>query len=200
MEGDLELVERFRSGDDAAFAAIYVRYRPVVQAVLRERVRCREDAEDLAQETFEIAYRALARFEGRSRLSTWLVGIAKNVQRRAHRHASRWVTTGRAVDPFEDAGIGVDARLEDRADAHRVLGRCDSILAHAYGEAQREIFRLRYGENHSIRSVAVASGRSTDAVKASLSRMRKTLAERLSDVPHVRDARRAGEPGVDRAA
>jgi RNA polymerase sigma-70 factor (ECF subfamily) len=75
---DEELVRRAQRGDRAAFDQLVVRHRHRVYAVALRLTRNPADAEDALQETFLNAYRALGRFGGRARVSTWLYRIAAN--------------------------------------------------------------------------------------------------------------------------
>jgi RNA polymerase sigma-70 factor (ECF subfamily) len=75
---DEELVRRAQRGDRAAFDELVVRHRDRVYAVALRLTRSPADAEDALQDTFLNAYRALGRFGGRARVSTWLYRIAAN--------------------------------------------------------------------------------------------------------------------------
>lgn len=75
---DEELVRRAQRGDRAAFDELVVRHRDRVYAVALRLTRNPADAEDALQDTFLNAYRALPRFGGRARVSTWLYRIAAN--------------------------------------------------------------------------------------------------------------------------
>jgi RNA polymerase sigma-70 factor (ECF subfamily) len=75
---DEELVRRAQRGDRAAFDELVVRHRDRVFAVALRLTRNPADAEDALQDTFLNAYRALGRFGGRARVSTWLYRIAAN--------------------------------------------------------------------------------------------------------------------------
>lgn len=75
---DKELVRRVRRGDAAAFDLLYTRYQHKVHGLLGRYLTRPEDVEDIAQETFIKAYRALPRFRGESAFYTWLYRIAVN--------------------------------------------------------------------------------------------------------------------------
>jgi RNA polymerase sigma-70 factor (ECF subfamily) len=75
---DEELVRRAQRGDRTAFDELVVRHRDRVYAVALRLTRNPADAEDALQDTFLNAYRALGRFGGRARVSTWLYRIAAN--------------------------------------------------------------------------------------------------------------------------
>src|SRR5215475_10945229 len=75
---DAELVERYLSGDTAAFDEIMVRYERQIYRICYRFVDNREDAMDLAQEVFIKAFEHLATFRRESSLKTWLYRIAMN--------------------------------------------------------------------------------------------------------------------------
>ena len=75
---DEELVRRAQRGDRGAFDELVARHRDRVYAVALRLTRNPADAEDALQDTFLNAYRALGRFGGRARVSTWLYRIAAN--------------------------------------------------------------------------------------------------------------------------
>ena len=69
---DEELIERARSGDRAAFGDLVERHQQAVFRAALAALRSREDAEDVAQDTFVAAFRKLDRFRGESSFRTWL--------------------------------------------------------------------------------------------------------------------------------
>jgi len=172
---DQERVRRVLDGSQDAFREIYdASCRPVYACTLK-RVSDPVEAEDLTQETFVQLYRSLKSYEGRSSLLTWTFGIAHNLCSRYFRHRSRWMvapTETRALDER-----AVESTVERYIDAVRVLDRCDRVLASSRRPAHREIFHLRYGQSHSIRTIAEKTGKTNDAVKVSLRRSRAALAD-----------------------
>jgi RNA polymerase sigma-70 factor (ECF subfamily) len=89
-DDELDLVERAKRGDRAAFGVLVERYQRRVVGVALAVVHNPDDALELAQETFVRAFQNLPRFEERSSLSTWLYRIAANLaidfRRRENRH------------------------------------------------------------------------------------------------------------------
>ncbi len=182
---DRALVERVIAGEQDAFAEIYSSYFPRVYAFALRRVRDPAEAEDLTQETFVQLYRSLPSFEGRSSLLTWTFGIAHNVCSRYFRHCSRWMVGPKDARELEDRPV--EATIERRVDAARVLDRCDEILEANRRPAHQEIFHLRYGESHSIRAIAEKVGKSNEAVKVSLRRSRAVLTNNVPEIVIVLD-------------
>src|SRR5262245_55256323 len=100
-EPDGLLVARFRRGDREAFAGIVARYRRDIYRLSYRMTGNHQDADDVAQETFLRAYRALPRFRGDSALKTWLFRIALNLSINVGRsRASRRVEE----QPLDESG------------------------------------------------------------------------------------------------
>jgi RNA polymerase sigma-70 factor (ECF subfamily) len=82
MRADLPddtLVNAARAGDRAAFAALFARDRHLVFSYVFVRLRSREEAEDVMQETFVRAYLSLGRLRGAGAWQSWLMEIARNL-------------------------------------------------------------------------------------------------------------------------
>lgn len=77
-----ERVDALRAGDERAFAALVDELSPRMLRVARVYVAADATAEDVVQEAWLVVLRGLDRFEGRSLLSTWILGIVVNVARR----------------------------------------------------------------------------------------------------------------------
>lgn len=82
-ENDQELVRRVQSGDQSAFNVLVLKYQHRVLKLVSRFVRDAAEAEDVAQEAFLKAYRALASFRGDSAFYTWLYRIAINTAKNA---------------------------------------------------------------------------------------------------------------------
>jgi RNA polymerase sigma-70 factor (ECF subfamily) len=82
-ESDLALVERVQRGDKSAFDVLVLRYQHKVLKLIMRYIRDAMEAEDVAQEAFIKAYRALPGFRGESAFYTWLYRIAINTAKNA---------------------------------------------------------------------------------------------------------------------
>jgi RNA polymerase sigma-70 factor, ECF subfamily len=80
---DLMLVERTVAGDQKAFELLVVKYQRRIERLIGRMVRDTDLVEDIAQETFIRAYRALAQFRGEAQFYTWLYRIAVNTAKKA---------------------------------------------------------------------------------------------------------------------
>jgi len=77
-DGDWETVQQVQAGDFAAFDRLILKYRSRVLAIIYNLTANREDAADLAQDTFIKAFQSIQRFQGQSSFFTWLYRIAVN--------------------------------------------------------------------------------------------------------------------------
>jgi len=148
-------------------------------------VRDEQDAQDLVQETFLQAFKAIGSFEGRSELRTWLYRITYNAALMRQRGQRPTVSVEDAVQ--EDEGRVLPEQLLDwcclpEADLQTVEVREQLEKAvHDLPETLRAVFVLRELEDVSTQECADALGISTDLVKQRLHRARLWLRERLSD-------------------
>jgi RNA polymerase sigma-70 factor (ECF subfamily) len=82
-DSDLLLVERTLAGDQRAFELLVVKYQTRIQRLIGRMVRDVDLVEDIAQETFIRAYRALHQFRGDAQFYTWLYRIAVNTAKKS---------------------------------------------------------------------------------------------------------------------
>jgi RNA polymerase sigma-70 factor (ECF subfamily) len=130
------LVARARERDAAAFEQLIVAHAPPLQRMLRRILGNPPDAEDALQETFLKAWRAIDRFRGEARFSTWLYRIALNEARRkqaydAHRRA---LPIDDVMLELPDLGAGPDT-LAESAELELFIEQCVAELPANYREA-----------------------------------------------------------------
>jgi RNA polymerase sigma-70 factor (ECF subfamily) len=176
-ETDRKLVEAIRGGDAQAFAQLYTENVGRVVGYALAKLGSRGEAEDVAQDVFEAVHHGIAQFEGRSDLLVWIYGITRNlIHNRLRRRALvRWVP----IEEGEDQPCAEHEGPEGRALAREQLQQMQRAIEELSPE-QREILELRHGQKLSIRRIAELLARSEDAVKSSLYRTRKVLAQRLA--------------------
>ena len=111
-DADAPLIERIKQGDVRAFEMLVVKYQRRIERLIGRMVRDSDLVQDIAQETFIRAYRALGQFRGESAFYTWLYRIALNVAKRhlgqrrlcvAHAPADDEGTFGTEPAPSDDA-------------------------------------------------------------------------------------------------
>ena len=150
------LVARGQSGDKAALGRLYDETFPVVYRYALSATRNRQDAEDVAAETYERALRALCRYQSRDvPITAWLLRIAQNVVREHRNKRAPW----RVVDiaDFDVDGLPGSESLADG------IG-LDDLLS-ALTPAQREVMSLRLA-GLKVREIAAIQGRAEGTVKA----------------------------------
>lgn len=108
---DRDLVDRAREGDQAAFGELVTRHQQRIHRLAVNMLRDSADAEDVTQETFIRAYRAIERFDGRSEPYTWLYRIAINLSLNRIRSRKSARTSHDTDDPKLD-GVLVETRPE----------------------------------------------------------------------------------------
>jgi RNA polymerase sigma-70 factor (ECF subfamily) len=172
-EDDQELVREILAGSRAHFDMLYDAYFPRVYRFALKRLRDSGEAEDVTQEVFITVFRALRTFQGDSSLLVWIFGITRNkVNRRFRRPRPRLESI--ESDALEVAGD--DAATDQTVDARRILDRCQHAIEHQLTPLQRRIFHLKHLRRQSIRTIAGSLGKSEDAIKANLYRMRRAIA------------------------
>jgi len=174
-ESDAEIVERILAGDLEAFELLYETYFPRVYRFALKRLRDPGEAEDVTQEVFMTVHRALGSFRGTSSLLVWIFGVTRNtVNRRFRRARPRMVSLDGEMAPEMPSHA---ASPDQIADARKVLRRCETIIEHDLTPLQRRIFHLKHLRRQPIRTIAAALGKSEDAIKANLYRMRRAIAQ-----------------------
>lgn len=118
---DQQLVERVQRGDKAAFDLLVVKYQRKIFRLLSRLIRDSAEIEDVAQEAFIKAYRALPNFRGESAFYTWLYRIAINTAK------NYLVSQGRRAPTSTQSDVE-DAETFDDGDHLRDLNTPDSMM------------------------------------------------------------------------
>jgi RNA polymerase sigma-70 factor (ECF subfamily) len=187
------LVDRAKSGDRRAFEELVRRYRPRILALTLHLTGSESDAEDVTQEVFIKAYRALGSFQGRSQFFTWLYRMAVNRSLNARRDKSRR-REKLMEDPRIARAVEVDARgnpgraAELRQTYARLLEALDKLPAKMRTSV---VLVTLQGMNHG--EAAVIQSCSPGTVAWRIHEARKRLRKALEVRPAVRLEDR-GEP------
>ncbi len=177
-----QLVGRARSGDDEAFRELVEANHRRVYALALRYTRRHEEADEIAQETFIRAHRALGRFRGQAGFGTWLYRIAVNCclsrRRRTARRPRTESLDGEGVRPPEDENPSPE-RKAIGSQTRRLVDRALDGLS----RQQRMIFVMRFLKQHTLAEIAEALGCAEGTVKKQLFRatasVRRTLAPLL---------------------
>ncbi|MFN0146739.1 MAG: RNA polymerase sigma factor [Dehalococcoidia bacterium] len=153
-----ELARRAAARDQEAWALIFERHYRAVFAFVRFRLSYASEAEDIASQTFEIAYSHADRFDYRGvPIESWLIGIARNLVRDHIKKAVRRGPSEELVDAIAPAIPDATAA----SDLHQDLAGA----MHALTEDQQTVLQLRFLLDRSVEETAAQMDRSEDAVK-----------------------------------
>ena len=186
-ELDRQLVERAQRGDKHAFELLVSKYQRKLVRLLSRFIRDTSEVEDVAQEAFIKAYRALPTFRGDSAFYTWLYRIGINTAK------SYLVATGRRA-PTVTAYDAEEAETFDEGEQLRDLNTPESILMSkeiaetvnaAMGglpEELRAAISLREIEGLSYEEIAAIMNCPIGTVRSRIFRAREVIAEKLSPI------------------
>ncbi len=176
-EDESALIEACRRGEREAFDRLVVRYQRDIYRLCYRYVNDHEDANDLAQEVFLKAWRAIGRFRGESRFSTWLYRIAVNAC--LNHRALRRPATEELKDSLADPGRGpLSAALSE--DESRRVRQAVARLP----EKQRATLILKVYQELSHEEVAAVLGNSVGTVKSNLFHALANLRRLLTPPQH----------------
>ena len=183
-EIDQLLVERVQSGDKQAFGLLVSKYQRKLYRLLARLVRDPAEVEDLAQETFVKAYRALASFRGESAFYTWLYRIGINTAKNHLAAQVRQIPVSTGMDAAEMETMEGAERLRDFDTPERQL--MTRQIALTVDEAMsdlpdelREAIALRELEGLSYEDIASAMDCPIGTVRSRIFRAREAIAARL---------------------
>lgn len=182
---DEELLARFNGGDAGAFEVLLARYRrPIYNFILRS-VRDREKAEDLLQDVFLKIIQRSQDFQGKSKFSTWLYTIARNLcidtsRKMVFRRHKSLDAPGRSRDessaPMVERVSGKEPNVDRDAIAKELQGQIALAVEDLPGD-QKDVFLMRQVQGLPFKEIAAIVGVPENTVK---SRMRYAL-ERLQE-------------------
>jgi RNA polymerase sigma factor (sigma-70 family) len=181
---DEKLIALTRRGRDDAYETLVERYRPRLHAFIHHMLRSREDAEDVLQEVYVAALRAMRTDDRPINAKPWLYKIARN---RALNHLRRPVHVGvESMDAFESRGGGASSALDAVAGRERLREIVSDV--HDLPESQRTALILREFDALSYNEIAGAMDTTVPAVKSLLVRARMGLASAAMQRTEAADA------------
>lgn len=181
---DQLLVDRVQLGDKKAFGLLVAKYQRKLMRLVSRLVRDQAEAEDVVQEAFIKAYRALPQFRGDSAFYTWLYRIGINTAK------NYLVTQGRRMPTSTDSDIQ-EAETFDDGEQLRDINTPESMLAtkqiaetvniamEALPEELRVAITLREIEGLSYDEIAEVMGCPIGTVRSRIFRAREAIAEKL---------------------
>jgi RNA polymerase sigma-70 factor (ECF subfamily) len=176
VQEEASLVARLRTGDRHAFEELVIAYQHRVFGVALRMLGNRAEAEEIAQETFLRAHRALPEFRGEARLYTWLYGIASRLCLNRLASADRRLVRG------DDEALTAAASDEPSAAAVLERAEIDAAVREAVAslpEERRIVVVLRDLEGLSYEEIGEVLALEPGTVRSRLHRARLDLKAKL---------------------
>ena len=175
MSSEQELIHRAQQGDREAFCTLTRAYQRRVYSLALQYTRNPMDAEDLSQEVWLKAYRALASFRGDASFYTWLRQIAINTLMNQQR-VPFWGLGKRDRVSLDDIELShhIERDLHDQLLVEQVLHALDELTPR-----ERLIFLLKHREGMTYDEIASSCGVSVGTIKKALFRTVTKLREQL---------------------
>jgi len=183
---DDELVRLVRGGETDAFAEIVRRTRRSAYLLARRITRNHEDADDVVQDSYVKAYRALDRFAPGAAIAPWLLTIVARTALSSLRSGKQRAASA-LDDPGPDGGAPLSERIADPASDPEALARWLEV-ERAFGrlsEEHRIILAMRVDGDFSYAAIAEALEIPIGTVMSRLARAREALVEQMSKLRKV---------------
>ena len=183
-EVDQQLVVRAQHGDQQAFGLLVSKYQRKLARLLSRLVRDPAEVEDVAQETFIKAYRALGSFRGDSAFYTWLYRIGINTAKnylvsQGRRAPTRTDFDSEEAETFEDGDLLRDINTPERMLLSKQIGETVNSAMEALPEDLRTAIMLREIEGMSYEDIAKMMDCPIGTVRSRIFRAREAVAEKL---------------------
>lgn len=175
---DTELIQQTLGGSQPAYAELVKRHQRFVFTLALRYTKTREDAEEVAQDTFIKAYRSLSSFQGQSKFTTWLYSIVYTTAMTFLR--KKRIDTDSLDD--EDNFVQVEGSAP-AYDVNNAENKSRSFyLEQAIGQLLPDdaaVITMFYKGEQSLEEIALAMGMEANTVKVKLFRARQRLKEKL---------------------
>lgn len=175
---DNELISRVLSGDQQAYAGLVSRYQSYVFTLALRMVKSREDAEEVAQDSFIKAYKYLGDFKGASKFSTWLYTIVNNTsisflrKKKVEIHS---LDNEKVFEVADSKESGMGANMIEQKSKMAMVNEAIAML----NPDDAQIITLFYKAEQSLEETAQILGIEINAAKVRLYRARTRLKEKM---------------------
>lgn len=178
-ETDLSLITAVLNGNTAQYAVLVKQHQRFVFTLALRFAKNREDAEEIAQDVFVKAYRALGTFKQTSKFSTWLYTITYTTAMtflRKKRLDTQSINDDEHVLQIANNGTGFDtSNLIEKKSSHAYLNQAIDMLL----PDDAAIITLFYKGEQSLEEIAEALNMEANTIKVKLHRARQRLKEKL---------------------
>ncbi len=177
-EDGLQLASRLMQGDPAAVIELVERYADGLYRFVYNQVGSVQDAEDIVQDTFIAALRAIQRFRGESRLRTWLFSIAMHKMADQQREAGRRLATipHEMLSVLQEPNPQPEQVLEE-IELHQMVRQALLKLPLHY----RTALILKYVEDMSVNEISQIMHRSQKSIESVLVRARRLFSDLIGE-------------------
>lgn len=175
---DAQLVAQAQQGDTRSFDLLVLKYQHRVIALIRRFVKNEAEAEDLAQETFIKAFRALPNFRGDSQFYTWLYRIAVNTAKNSLEVNKRRPSSDVDIDEIGEYAFDEHLQQQDTPEnmlASEDMQRVVSEALAALSDDLRRALMLREFDGLSYEAIAQAMGCPIGTVRSRIFRAREAI-------------------------
>lgn len=175
---DNELISKVLNGDQQAYAGLVSRYQSYVFTLALRVVKSREDAEEVAQDSFIKAYKYLADFKGASKFSTWLYTIVNNTaisflrKKKVEIHS---LDNEKVFEVADSKESGMGANMIEQKSKMAMVNEAIAML----NPDDAQIITLFYKAEQSLEETAQILGIEINAAKVRLYRARTRLKEKM---------------------
>ena len=185
---DLMLVERTVAGDQKAYELLVLKYQRRIERLIGRMVRDTDLIEDIAQETFIRAYRALSQFRGEAQFYTWLYRIAVNTAKKALVDLKRDPVVsesslrGGSDDDEETSGVEnelTSAETPETVLAAKEIAQAVNSAMEALPEELRQAVTLREIEGLSYEEIAEVMNCPIGTVRSRIFRAREAISAKV---------------------
>ena len=185
-DSDAQLVERTVAGDQKAFELLVIKYERRIQRLIGRMVRDVDLVEDIAQETFIRAYRALAQFRGDAQFYTWLYRIAVNTAKKFLMDLKRNPTVSenffKLADDDETSPVENELTSPETPDAvlaSKEIAEMVNSAMDALPEELRQAITLREIEGLTYDEIADAMNCPIGTVRSRIFRAREAISQKI---------------------
>jgi len=197
-DADALLVERAKRGDTRAFEMLVVKYQRRIERLVGRMVRDADLVQDVAQESFIRAYRALPQFRGESAFYTWLYRIAVNTAKKTLVDLKRDIVVSESALGMADEGDETSRAENELSDgetpeamlASREIAAAVNSAIEALSEDLRQAITLREIEGLSYEEIAEVMNCPIGTVRSRIFRAREAIAARLRPLLDTREGER----------
>ncbi|HQQ63917.1 MAG TPA: RNA polymerase sigma factor RpoE [Pseudomonadales bacterium] len=177
-DSDEQLVEKVQRGDKRSFDLLVLKYQHKVLALVRRFVKDQSEAEDVAQEAFIKAFRAINSFRGESAFYTWLYRIAVNSAKNALDVRKRRPASDLDIDEVEEYGFSENLKTGENPEsllATQDLQRIITLTLDGLPEELRRALMLREFDGLAYEDIAQIMECPIGTVRSRIFRAREAI-------------------------